>query len=206
MFFSLIVELPHHEQCRWTLLGRKHLLRGHRSQILSSRWPGTQWVLRRITWRCVFSVGIDYKNPQCLKTSITSPRDTCTIAAVWEETDTVQVKWNMLPRMESYPVRSLRWQIYSQPSQILLFLNVFLDVFVMTGNTRAEALHWFQGFVGLQCLWWLGIEISIYPAFSIYFFPRHTAEPLWILIDFPRSKMSLLQQAVYIRYTEKQDR
>lgn len=36
--------------------------------------------------------GIDYTNPQHLKTSTASPRDTCMTVSVWEETDTVKEK------------------------------------------------------------------------------------------------------------------
>lgn len=93
------------------------------------------------------------------------------MVSVWEETDTVKGKWNILPKMASYRVRSSQWQICSEPSQISHFLNVFLGVFVVIGNTTAEAVHWFSGFVNSKWFWWLGTEVSVYPAFSICFLP-----------------------------------
>lgn len=100
------------------------------------------------------------------------------MVSVWEETDTVKGKWNILPKMASYGVRSLKQQICTEPSQISHFLNVSLSIFVMIGNTTAEAAHWFCRFVDSKCFQCLGAEVSFYPIFSICFLPGQIAVPL----------------------------
>lgn len=135
---------------------RKHLLEGCRSLVLSTIVALILGgYLEELHEGVYLECGIDYTNPQHLKTRTASSRDTCMMVSVWEETDTVKEKWNILPKMASYGVRSQQQQICTEPSQISHFLNVFLGIFVMIGNTRDEAVHQLCGFITSQRFQWL---------------------------------------------------
>lgn len=151
---------------------KQHLLEGHRSLVVSEVVAlGLGRYLEELHEAVYLECWRRLCKPTASKNKYSSLRDTCMMVSVWEETDTVTGKQNILPKMASYGVRSLQWQICTELSQISHFLNVFLGVFVMIRNTTAEAVHRSFGFVNSKWFCWLGMEVSDYPALSIYFLP-----------------------------------